>query len=257
MPVRVINVTDASVNEFPGGFPAVPVRPKNHSEPAKSTRGRPRDPNLAQQRKEQILTVTTHHFARFGYQDTDLQVIADELGIGKGTIYRYFPTKETLFRAALDRGLAGLKELIDQKIPPGSDPLAGFASAIEAYLGFFREQPELVELFLIERAVFPGRSKPAYFIQREQNSARWSEVFRHLIRQGRVRPGNIDGVLNAIGDLLYGTMFANHLAGRDVSPKEQARDILDLVFHGILGPDARDEFPEAHKEARRKTGRKR
>jgi hypothetical protein len=30
-----------------------------------------------------------------------------------------------------------------------------------------------------------------------------------------------------------------------------------LVFHGILGPDAREEFPEAHKDARRKTGKKR
>jgi len=237
--------------------PSVPVRAKSNSETPKSTRGRPRDPNLVQQRKEQILKVTTHHFARFGYQDTDLQVIADELEIGKGTIYRYFPTKEALFRAALDRGLASLRDLIDQKIPPGSDPLAGFASAIEAYLRFFREQPELVELFLIERAVFPGRTKPAYFIQREQDSGRWHEVFRHLVRQGRVRPGNTDGVLNAIGDLLYGTMFANHLAGREDSPHEQARDILDLVFHGILGPDAREEFPEAHKESRRKMGKKR
>lgn len=98
--------------------PSVPVRAKSNSETPKSTRGRPRDPNLVQQRKEQILKVTTHHFARFGYQDADLQVIADELEIGKGTIYRYFPTKEALFRAALDRGLASLRDLIDQKIPP-------------------------------------------------------------------------------------------------------------------------------------------
>ncbi len=231
--------------------------PKKASASPQSTRGRPRDPNLVQKRKEQILSTTTHYFARLGYQDTDLQVIADELGIGKGTIYRYFPTKESLFRAALDRGLASLRDLIDQKIPPGSDPLAGFANAIEAYLRFFREQPELVELFLIERAVFPGRCKPAYFIQREQDSGRWNEVFRHLASRGRVRPGNSEGILNAIGDLLYGTMFANHLAGRDIPPGDQARDILDLVFHGILGPDARDEFPGARNETRRKTVKKR
>ena len=232
--------------------------PTSSPPPGKTTlpRGRPRNPDLLRHRTEQILTAATSHFARLGYQETDLQVIANELGIGKGTIYRYFATKESLFRATLARGLTELMTLINQKIPLGSDALACFASAIEAYLGFFRARPELVELFLIERAVFPGKGKSAYFVQREQDRKRWSEVFRELMGQGRVRQGRLDGMLDAIGDLLYGTMFANHHGGRMVAPEIQAKDILDLVFHGILGSKARKEFPDMGNPENGKVGKK-
>ncbi len=228
---------------------------KTSPENAKPTRGRPKNPDLLRLRTEQILTAATNHFARLGYQETDLQVIANELEIGKGTIYRYFPTKESLFRATLARGLTELMTLINQKIPPGSDALACFASAIEAYLGFFRARPALVELFLIERAVFPGKGKSAYFVQREQDRKRWSEVFRELMAQGRVRQGRLDGMLDSIGDLLYGTMFANHHGGRMVAPEVQAKDILDLVFHGILAPKARKEFPDLGNSENGKVGK--
>src|SRR5215211_5667849 len=52
------------------------------------------------QRREDILARATELFARDGYADLDLQVLADSLGIGKGTLYRHFGSKQDLF---LDR----------------------------------------------------------------------------------------------------------------------------------------------------------
>jgi hypothetical protein len=36
-------------------------------------------------------------------------------------------------------------------------------------------------------------------------------------------------------------MFTNHFAGRTKSFDEQATDILDIVFHGILAPEQPNE----------------
>lgn len=210
---------------------------------AASARGRPRDPDRANQRREQILVAATNHFARRGYQDSDLQVIADELGIGKGTIYRYFSSKEILFKSALERGLEQLTQAIERVIPPGTDPLHTFTDAIQTYLGFFREKPELVELFLIERAVFPSQGSPSYFQHREADKSRWRVVFLDLVEKRRVRRIDPDAYLDVLGDLLYGTMFANHLARPLVCVEDQARNILDILFHGILTPQTRSEFP--------------
>jgi hypothetical protein len=41
-------------------------------------------------------------------------------------------------------------------------------------------------------------------------------------------------VLDVMGDLVYGTMFTNYLSGRRKSFAEQAHDILDVTFYGIL-----------------------
>ncbi len=42
------------------------------------------------QREEQILETAVQLFAEHGYSDTDTQMLADKLQVGKGTIYRYF-----------------------------------------------------------------------------------------------------------------------------------------------------------------------
>jgi AcrR family transcriptional regulator len=39
-----------------------------------------------------------------GFATADVQEIANKTGVGKGTIYRYFPSKEELFLAAVDHG---------------------------------------------------------------------------------------------------------------------------------------------------------
>ena len=70
--------------------------------------GRPRDPQLEARRKAQILDTAAKVFAGVGFAATDVQAIADRIGVGKGTVYRYFATKEVLFLAAVERGLAEL-----------------------------------------------------------------------------------------------------------------------------------------------------
>jgi AcrR family transcriptional regulator len=59
------------------------------------TRGRPKkDPGSFEDRNNQIMDAACKMFAERGYFNTDLEVLAAELGIGKGTIYRAFATKE-------------------------------------------------------------------------------------------------------------------------------------------------------------------
>src|ERR1051326_3008496 len=52
-------------------------------------RGRPPEEGLAERRREEILRAATCLFAANGFACTDLQDVADKLGVGKGTLYRY------------------------------------------------------------------------------------------------------------------------------------------------------------------------
>ncbi|HTU21094.1 MAG TPA: helix-turn-helix domain-containing protein, partial [Gemmataceae bacterium] len=47
-------------------------------------------------REEQILEAAMQLFAEHGYSDTDTQLLADKLQVGKGTLYRYFRSKREL-----------------------------------------------------------------------------------------------------------------------------------------------------------------
>ncbi len=186
------------------------------------------------ERKKQILEQAILFFAREGYDKADLSKLAQELGIGKGTIYRHFSSKQNLFFAAVDLGMVRLKESIDQAAEKESDPLYRIQKAIEAYLTFFSKHPEFVELFIQERAYFPHREKATYFIHREQNIEKWRKLLEELIHQKIFRPLPIEETLDIMGDLLYGTIFSNFLAKREKDPQEQARLIWDLTLKGLL-----------------------
>ena len=46
-------------------------------------------------------------------------------------------------------------------------------------------------------------------------------------------------ITSVISDLVYGTMFTNHVAGRQKALREQADDIVEIVFCGILSDSER------------------
>lgn len=202
--------------------------------PVQRRPGRPRDRALEGRRREEILRAAADLFAQSGYSATTTQALADRLQVGKGTIYRYFPTKEALFLAAVDQGMRDLRSAIDASLEGVDEPLERVACATRAYLDFYAQRPDLVELLIQERAQFKERRKLTYFERREVNVERWRVLFRGLIAQGRVRDMPVERIMDVMGDLLYGTMFTNFFTRRERSSAEQTADILDVVFHGIL-----------------------
>jgi AcrR family transcriptional regulator len=193
---------------------------------------------LRERRREEILAAATEQFARRGYDRTDLQVVADRMGVGKGTVYRYFPAKEALFLAAADRGMRLLLETTDREAARARDPLDRIVRATRAYLRFFHAHPEVVELFLQERAVFRGRRRPTYFLHRDANLAPWHILLRGLMDLGKIRAMPVARISDVFNAALYGAIFTNYFEGKRRPPDRQAREIIDVIFHGILSRKA-------------------
>lgn len=196
--------------------------------------GRPKNEEHLAQRRGEILETAARMFAKKGFPGTDLQVVADALKIGKGTVYRYFPSKHDLFLAAVDQRMKQLLDVMNENAQKFEDPLDQIAQGVRSYLAFFDRHPEFIELLIQERAEFRDRKYPTYFSYRDANIEHWKDFFRDLIRRGRVRKLRAEAIIDVFGDLLYGTIFTNHFAGRKETLEVQARRILNVVFLGIL-----------------------
>jgi AcrR family transcriptional regulator len=70
-------------------------------------------------------------FVAHGYRRTQMQDVADVLGLAKGTLYGYAATKEALFAAAIRYG-DGLEPLPDTKNLPLPAPATGALAALVA-----------------------------------------------------------------------------------------------------------------------------
>jgi len=213
--------------------------------------GRPIDLRLRERRREQILDAAVKLFAEDGYTDADTQVLAANLKIGKGTIYRYFPSKRELFLAAADRAMQQLQVVVNQATSAVEEPLERIAVAIQAYLDFFDNRPEYVELLMLERAQFKDRVQPTYFEHQEKNIGKWQGLFESLVAAGRVRDLPSEKITRVMSDLVYGTMFTNYFTRRRRSLGEQAKEILDVVFNGILSETERKQSERKQSEIRR------
>jgi len=185
-------------------------------------------------RREEILVQAARLFAEHGYSNCDTQLLAETIGVGKGTVYRYFPSKRALFLAAADRVMRMLREHVESRIGDETDSFERIRHGIRAFLEFFAEHPAFVELLMQERAQFKDRTRPTFMEHRELNVERWRDIYRSLIARGEVREIPVERITDVIGNLLYGTIFTNYFSGQVKSPESQAQDILDVVFNGIL-----------------------
>src|ERR1700734_3523975 len=75
---------------------------------AETTAGRPLRADAARNR-EKVLRAAREAFAESGY-GVPLDEIAARAGVGPGTVYRHFPTKEALFEAVVTARLEDLLE---------------------------------------------------------------------------------------------------------------------------------------------------
>jgi AcrR family transcriptional regulator len=199
--------------------------------------GRPKNPALEARRTAEILQVAAGVFAERGFANTQVQEIADRLGIGNGTVYRYFPTKEKLFVAAVENGLIELSETMDRVLAEEDDPIRQLERAVLEYLRFFQRRPEMAELFIQERAAFPRNPRALYFtFKHEEESGKHAAFYGRLMATGRVRPVPPERLFTVVGDLLYGAVLTNLLSGRRVEPEAHAADILDLILNGLRLP---------------------
>ena len=59
-----------------------------------------------------IVTAAVARFVADGFQRTSMADVARDVGLSPSAVYRYFPTKEALFIAAVDEDAAGMIELV-------------------------------------------------------------------------------------------------------------------------------------------------
>lgn len=211
---------------------------------AKRGPGRPPSEKLRERRQEEILDAAAHFFAEQGFADADLQVLADRLNVGKGTIYRYFPSKDILFLAAVERSMKLLRAHLDERLVNYPDPVDQIREGIRVFFRFYAENPHFVELFIQERACFREKRKTNFLNFRNEAMKPWHEYYRAMMQEGRVRTMPIIPLVDAVSYIPYGIMFMNFVIGEETDPDQQAELVAEVILRGILTREHQDKlFP--------------
>lgn len=110
-------------------------------------------------RPAEILDAAFEEFVEKGYVATRVEDVAARIGVTKGTIYLYFPTKEILFEEAMrhiSAALTTMRTQIDGLTGSCTERLIGLLRLGHATMAGDRRVRELIRLCLSEGMRFPG-----------------------------------------------------------------------------------------------------
>ncbi|MCK4856712.1 MAG: TetR/AcrR family transcriptional regulator [candidate division Zixibacteria bacterium] len=187
----------------------------------------------ANERKEMILDAALEIFSRHGYERSDVDAIARQAGIGKGTIYRHFPSKQKLFLALVDRGYELLKERM-KLVPRLRDSLQqAFRRGMESHANFFIENPKYYRVMMLEL--------PDYRLRIGGDIMRRHQRYIQPLVKGiktRIKNGQIEKIDPEFAAFVLAAMSCivveRHLRCKGDTRRKDIKTAVDLFLRGVM-----------------------
>lgn len=166
-------------------------------------------------KREAILDAALELFSQRTFDGTAMPVLAERAGVGAGTIYRYFPSKEALVNALYQRWKLAFAEALSPPFPPGASTRSQFGVLWHRLVGFARVNP--VAFTFLEthhHAGYLDDDSTAISDEIDQPLLAW-------IRQGQaagvLRPGSPDALLALAYGAFVGLFKTLRRQGRPLS----------------------------------------
>jgi AcrR family transcriptional regulator len=189
--------------------------------------------------RDGILDAAERLLARFGFKKMTMDDLAREAGIGKGTTYLHFPSKEEVVLCTIDRIverlLEQLHEIAASDTPPADKVRKMLVRRVLFRFDSVKDYSEGLDDVL--RAL-----RPAYLARRAGYLADEAEIFADVLREGcdtgafvRTDPAaTAHALLTATNSLLPYSLSRREL-GKRRKIEEQASRIASLLLDGLRG----------------------
>jgi AcrR family transcriptional regulator len=208
------------------------------SEPAATTaprRGRPR----SEKARLAILHAAAELLLHHGLGAVSMDAVAEHAGVSKATIYRWWPTKETLALNALDNEWAighteapdtgSLRSDLRALLHPWVRLVTSrpYARVIAALITKAHDDPSFADDY-VTHLVTPRRDRAR-------------SVFTRAAERGEIAP---DAPVDVALDVIYGPLYHRLLHRHAPITRTFVDDVIDLALHGMLADAPTQELEQ-------------
>lgn len=181
--------------------------------------------------REAILRCASEVFAQRPYHEVLTDDISARLKMGKGTLYRYFDSKEDLYFATIVEGLRGMHDAVAAVLREATPTERMIEALARTIIGYFWDRREFfVLLHRHEPKLDPGQ-RAQWQRSREEYVRMVEEPLRRELRR---RGANaIDSRLAV--EMLFGMLRSVCMYRRDTDRAESlARQVTRVFLGGVL-----------------------
>lgn len=188
----------------------------------------------SEETREAILRCASEVFSRKPFHEVLIGDISARLGIGKGTVYRYFRSKEDLYFATILQGLQGMREVVSEVLSqdaPLENTIELLARTVIGY--FWKRRDFFVLLYRHEPKLDPGE-RAEWQKQREE----YVQIAAHLIARELAARGRTGVDPRLAVELLFGMIRSACLYRSDADRADDLARLVTRVFlAGVLGDE--------------------
>ena len=169
-----------------------------------------------EQRRNDIINTARKFFADKDFDEVSMDEIAEDIGLGKSTLYLYFKNKEALYFAIELRGIQIWVQMVKNEIKKGTTGLDKLKLYINATKKFSKKYPNCLKMLYS-----PTNNKNQFDTNKLNSSEEFKEV-KALFKE-----------LMFIGKDLIEIGINNGEIGHDVDPVE-AIILLSVIINGSV-----------------------
>jgi TetR/AcrR family transcriptional regulator, cholesterol catabolism regulator len=139
-------------------------------------------------RRTRILDAATLRFAKFGFRATTVRQIADDVGLGSGSLFHHFATKEDMLGEIVRPAVIRLRDEARRISQAQDGAEQRLVDLIHANLHEITSNPEIHAILDIERKLLRRRDDFADIVEARSEAYRgWERIFEDGITEARFR----------------------------------------------------------------------
>jgi len=188
-----------------------------------------------EQARRDILLAAADVFARRGYAASTLAELAQAAGFAAPSLYRYFESKEEIFRSLVELMKADLQATFDAPVDRASPLATRLRALLTIQLEMATSRREIFALLLNTPPAELGglQQVPDYRTGASLYERHMTEWMERHVGPGELRcpPDQAARALAAVSHAFHHAHIFTPRAGFD--PAAEARLVVDLALHGI------------------------
>ncbi|NLI81196.1 MAG: TetR/AcrR family transcriptional regulator [Deltaproteobacteria bacterium] len=184
--------------------------------------------------KERILDAALEMFSEKGFHSATVDEIAERAGVGKGTLYRYFANKETLFNELVRIRLEELERKAWSVFNGHDDVLTMIRKYLHIYFEFFDRNQRLYRLINQERLELGEQVQDLYFRKVMKRAPLLKKKIYEASQQGILKDVDFQTVFYGVMGFIHGVIQKWLARDCSYSLVQELPAVTEVLFYGFV-----------------------
>ena len=187
-------------------------------------------------RRAEVCATAARLFREYGYSSATMDLIADEVGLNKGTLYHYYPAKSAILFELLSKQVDATLELV-ARVPAEGTTTDRLRELVRLQVDHVSTKSDEIVVFFRELSWVEKHLPPEQAADLRRRIRRYEHFTKQLltvgVRSGEFRPIDVGMVMSSIvGILAYVPVWFRASTGKAQATLVQ--ELTDFVMNGIV-----------------------